>query len=139
MRHSQIDESKMAGDCNVGKTDPISYTPASIAEHCLKSVKPALELLSLTIHPCRAALCFIVKAHLVKRCANGVHAAVRQCLPALDLCAAFEVFRNEARIWILVVNEVGNQWRADENPAIVQLERGDLPEWIDVLKLIRLS
>ena len=138
MRHSQVNKSKMAGDCNVGKTDPISYTPAPIAEHPFKCVESSLELLSLAIHPCRAALCFIVKTHFVKRCANGVHAAVRQCLPAPDLHAAFEVFRNETRVWILVVNEVGNQRRANENPAIVQLEHGDLPEWIDVLKLIRL-
>ena len=138
MRHSQIDKSKMAGNCNVGKTDPIPHAPGPIAQHRFKCVESCLELLSLTIDPCGAALCFIVKAHFVERRANGVHAAVRQCLPAPYLHPAFEVFRNETRGWILIVNEVGNQWRANENSAIVQLERGDLPEWIHVLKLIRL-
>jgi hypothetical protein len=66
------------------------------------------------------------------------HGAVRQRLPAPDLDAGLEVLRNEARLWIFPVDEVGDQRRADEDPAILELERRHLAEGIGLVKLVGL-
>jgi hypothetical protein len=84
----------MTRNRNIGKSHLVPYTPLATVQHRFKRFEAGFEFFALTVYPRFAALCLIVKAHLVKRCTNRVHAAVRQGFAPPHFSPGLEVFRD---------------------------------------------